>query len=389
MFDATKLVNPIVAGLKPSGIRKYFSIAETIPDAISLGVGEPDFITPDHIMDAGINSLRAGKTQYTANNGLIQLRREISAYMERRFNLSYHPEKEIICTVGGSEALDIVFRAFLQPGDEIIIPEPCFVAYPALATMCGAKVVPIKTVKEDSFKLTPEQLKAAITPKTKLLLLSYPSNPTGGVMTKDELEAIAAVLRDTNIMVISDEIYAELTYGFEHTSIASLPGMRERTVIVSGFSKAFAMTGWRMGYCCAPESVFKYIAQIHQYIIMSAPTPAQYAAIEALQNGQKDCDYMREEYNKRRKFLHTELCRMGFDCFEPEGAFYIFPNVAMFAKDGEDFVEKLLDEEHVAVVPGSAFGDSGKDHIRISYAYSIERIGEALQRIERFVNKRK
>ena len=389
MFDAAKLINPTVASLKPSGIRKYFSIAETIPDAISLGVGEPDFITPDHIMDAGIASLRAGKTQYTANNGLIQLRREISAYMERRFNLSYHPEKEIICTVGGSEALDIVFRAFLQPGDEIIIPEPCFVAYPALATMCGAKVVPIKTVKEDSFKLTPAQLKAAITPKTKLLLLSYPSNPPGGVMTKDELEAIAAVLRDTNIMVISDEIYAELTYGFEHTSIASLPGMRERTVIVSGFSKAFAMTGWRMGYCCAPESVFRYIAQIHQYVIMSAPTSAQYAAIQALQQGQKDCDYMREEYNKRRKFLHSELIRMGFDCFEPEGAFYIFPNVSMFAKDGEDFVEKLLDEEHVAVVPGNAFGDSGKDHIRISYAYSIERIGEALQRIERFVNKRK
>ena len=389
MFDAAKLVNPIVASLKPSAIRKYFSIADTFPDAISLGVGEPDFITPDHIMDAGIASLRAGKTQYTANNGLIQLRREISAYMERRFNLSYHPEKEVICTVGGSEALDIVFRAFLQPGDEIIIPEPCFVAYRALATMCGATVVTVQTRKEDSFKLTPEQLKAAITPKTKLLLLSYPSNPTGGVMTKSELEGIAAVLRDTNSMVISDEIYAELTYGFDHTSIASLPGMRERTVIVSGFSKSFAMTGWRMGYCCAPESVFRYIAQIHQYIIMSSPTPAQYAAIEGLQNGQKDVEHMREEYNKRRKFLHTELCRMGFDCFEPEGAFYIFPNVSMFARDGEDFVERLLDEEHVAVIPGNAFGESGKDHIRISYAYSIEQITKALERIERFITRNK
>lgn len=389
MFNGANLINPAVASLKPSAIRKYFTIADTFPDALSLGIGEPDFVTPKHILQAGVDSLYAGKTQYTANNGLPSLRGEIAAYMERRFNVSYNPEKEIICTVGGSEALDIVFRAFLQPGDEIIIPEPCFVAYRALATLCGATVVTINTTKENSFKLMPEELKAAITPKTKLLLLSYPSNPTGGVMTKDELEAIAKVLRDTNIMVVSDEIYAELSYGIEHTSIASLPGMRERTVIVSGFSKAFAMTGWRMGYCCAPAEVFKYIAQIHQYIIMSSPTPSQYAALEAMKNGQQDYEYMRDEYDKRRKYIYSELLRMGFDCFEPQGAFYFFPDVSMFAKDGEDFVENLLEEEHVAVIPGNAFGESGKNHVRISYAYSLDTIKQAFERIERFINRRK
>lgn len=387
MFDSSKLINHTVAEMKPSGIRKYFGIAETMPDAISLGVGEPDFVTPDHILRAGAGSLLEGKTQYTANNGLIALRSEIAAYLERRFNVTYSPEKEILCTVGASEALDLTLRTFLEPGDEILIPEPMYVAYSPMSALCGAKPVPIKTVKENNFKLMPKDLKAAITPKTKLLLLSYPSNPTGSVMTREELTAIADIIRDTNIVVISDEIYAELSYGGEPTCFASIPGMRERTVVISGFSKAFAMTGWRIGYCCAPKDMLKYIAQIHQYTIMSAPTPAQYAALQALRYGIDDSKRMRDEYNKRRIFIYNELRRMGFDVFEPQGAFYIFPDVSMFAKDGDDFVEKLLKEEHVAVVPGNAFGESGKNHVRISYAYSMELIKEALKRIERFVSK--
>ncbi len=389
MFDGSKLVNKTVAEMKPSGIRKYFGIAETMPDAISLGVGEPDFITPDHILRAGANSLLEGKTQYTANSGIIALRREIASYFERRFDVSYNPESEILCTVGASEALDLTLRTFLEPGDEILIPEPMYVAYSPIAALCGATPVTIKTVKEHSFKLMPEDLKAAITPKTKLLLLSYPSNPTGSVMTREELSAIADIIRDTNIVVISDEIYAELSYGIEPTCFASLPGMRERTVVISGFSKAFAMTGWRIGYCCAPKNMLKYITQIHQYTIMSAPTPAQYAALQALRYGMDDSKRMRDEYDKRRRFIHSELLRMGFDCFEPQGAFYIFPDVSMFAKDGDDFVERLLKEEHVAVVPGGAFGNSGQNHVRISYAYSIELIKEALKRIDCFISRHK
>jgi len=389
MFDGSKFVNPVVANMKPSGIRKYFGIAETMPNAISLGVGEPDFVTPEHIMKAGIDSLTQGKTQYTANAGLITLRRELSKYFEKRFNVSYNPDNEIVCTVGGSEAIDLVLRAFIQPGDEMIIPEPIFVAYAPLAELYGAKVVPLKTTKENKFKVMPEDLKAAITPKTKLFLLCYPSNPTGAVMTKDELRAIADVLRDTNVVVVSDEIYAELSYGLEPTSFASIEGMRERTVVVSGFSKAFAMTGWRIGYACAPAAMLKYILQIHQYAIMSAPSPAQYAAIEALQNGLDDTARMRDEYNRRRVYLHKELTRMGFDCFEPQGAFYIFPDVSMFAKDGDDFVERLLRTEELAVVPGSAFGESGRNHVRISYAYSMAQLEEAMKRVQRFVDKAK
>ena len=353
MFDYSNVIPSAVAEMKPSGIRKYFGIMETLPDAISLGVGEPDFITPRHVMQAGIDSLLAGKTQYTANSGLIQLRREISKYLEKSFEISYDPESEVLVTVGGSEAIDLCLRAFLTVGDEILIPEPAFVCYGPLASLTGAKPVPIVTKKEDSFKLTPEALKAAITPKSKVLILSYPNNPTGGVMKKEELEAIAEVIKDTNILVITDEIYAELSYGFKHTSFASIEGMRERTVVVSGFSKAFAMTGWRLGYCCGPKELMRYVAQIHQYALMCASTPAQYAAI---------------------------------DCFEPEGAFYIFPDVSMFAKDGGDFVESLLKAQQVAVVPGDAFGESGKDHVRISYAYSMETLKKAMDRISKFVS---
>jgi len=387
MFDYTKAINPAVAAIKPSGIRKYFGIAETMPNAISLGVGEPDFITPGHIMQAGIDSLNAGKTQYTANAGLLALRKEIADYQSRRFGLVYNPDDQVLVTVGGSEAIDLCLRAFLSPGDEILIPEPCFVCYSPLAALSGATPVAIQTTKKDSFKLTPEALKAAITPKTKMLLLSYPSNPTGAVMTKSELEAIAEVLRGTDILVISDEIYAELTYGFEHTSIASLPGMWERTVVVSGFSKTYAMTGWRLGYCCGPSELILYATRLHQYAMMCASTPAQYAGIQAMRHGEADVKAMREQYDARRRFLFENLTRLGFDCFEPQGAFYIFPDVSMYGKDGEDFAEKLLESQELALVPGSAFGDSGKNHVRISYAYSMAQLEEAIRRIERFVKK--
>ncbi len=389
MIDYSKVIAPIVATVKPSGIRKYFGIAESMPDAISLGVGEPDFITPEHIRQAGIESLNQGKTQYTANNGLIALRREIAKYLENRFNCSYNPDDEVVVTVGGSEAIDLCIRALLTVGDEFLVPEPSFVCYAPLASITGAVPVPIKTVKEDSFKLTPAALKAAITPKTKALLLSYPNNPTGAVMTRDELMELAKVLEGTNIVVIADEIYAELSYGLKHTSFASLPGMRERTILVSGFSKAFAMTGWRLGYCCAPRELIQYIARIHQYAMMCASTPAQYAGIEAMRNGIPDAEYMAEKYNERRQFMYKSLLDLGFDCFEPQGAFYIFPDVSMFAKDGTAFVEELLEKQHVAVVPGEAFGESGKNHVRISYAYSLESLKKAMERIALFVQSKK
>lgn len=389
MIDYSKVVTPLVSQVKPSGIRKYFGITETMPDAISLGVGEPDFITPDHIMQAGIDSLKQGKTQYTANAGLKDLRYEIANYLGTRFNVSYDPADEVVVTVGGSEAIDMCLRAFLSVGDEFLIPEPAFVCYGPLASITGAVPVAIPTMKENSFKLTPEALKAAITPKTKALLLSYPNNPTGAVMTHDELVEIAKVLEGTNIVVFSDEIYAELSYGLKHTSFASLPGMRERTILVSGFSKAFAMTGWRLGYCCGPRELMQYVLRLHQYALMCASTPAQYAAIQALRHGMGDIQYMAEKYDERRKYLYKSLLDLGFDCFEPQGAFYIFPDVSMFAKDGTDFVERLIEEQHVAVVPGEAFGESGKNHVRISYAYSMENLKKALDRIEKFIITRK
>ena len=388
MFDYARVIPQVVAEMKPSGIRKYFGIMETMPDAISLGVGEPDFITPQHIMQAGIDSLYAGKTQYTANAGLMLLRKEIGKYMEKTFDLSYNPDNEILATVGGSEAIDLCLRAFLTVGDEILIPEPSFVCYAPLASMTGAKPVPIVTTKENSFKLMPDALRAAITPKTKALVLYYPNNPTGGIMTREELQAVADVLKDTNIVVISDEIYAELTYGRKHCSIAAIDGMWDRTVVVSGFSKAFAMTGWRLGYCCGPKELMKPVMQIHQYALMCASTPAQYAGIEALQKGLPDTRRMCEEYDTRRQYLYRALLDMGFDCFEPEGAFYIFPDVSMYAADGGDFVESLLRDQQVAVVPGDAFGESGKNHVRISYAYSMETLKKAMDRIGKFVAKK-
>ena len=388
MFDYASVIPQVVAEMKPSGIRKYFGIMETMPDAISLGVGEPDFITPQHIMQAGIDSLCAGKTQYTANAGLMLLRKEIGKYMEKTFDLSYNPDNEILATVGGSEAIDLCLRAFLTVGDEILIPEPSFVCYAPLASMTGAKPVPIVTTKENSFKLMPDALRAAITPRTKALVLSYPNNPTGGIMTREELQAVADVLKDTNIVVISDEIYAELTYGRKHCSIAAIDGMWDRTVVVSGFSKAFAMTGWRLGYCCGPKELMKPVMQIHQYALMCASTPAQYAGIEALQKGLPDTRRMCEEYDTRRQYIYRALLDMGFDCFEPEGAFYIFPDVSMYAADGGDFVESLLRDQQVAVVPGDAFGESGKNHVRISYAYSMETLKKAMDRIGKFVAKK-
>lgn len=388
MFDYARVIPQVVAEMKPSGIRKYFGIMETMPDAISLGVGEPDFITPQHIMQAGIDSLYAGKTQYTANAGLMLLRKEIGKYMEKTFDLSYNPDNEILATVGGSEAIDLCLRAFLTVGDEILIPEPSFVCYAPLASMTGARPVPIVTTKENSFKLMPDALRAAITPRTKALVLSYPNNPTGGIMTREELQAVADVLKDTNIVVISDEIYAELTYGRKHCSIAAIDGMWDRTVVVSGFSKAFAMTGWRLGYCCGPKELMKPVMQIHQYALMCASTPAQYAGIEALQKGLPDTRRMCEEYDTRRQYIYRALLDMGFDCFEPEGAFYIFPDVSMYAADGGDFVESLLRDQQVAVVPGDAFGESGKNHVRISYAYSMETLKKAMDRIGKFVAKK-
>lgn len=388
-MDYSKVISPTVINVKPSGIRKYFGIMDTMPNAISLGVGEPDFITPDHIINAGIASLKAGKTQYTANNGMPELRREIANYLEKRFSVSYNPDNEIIVTVGASEAVDLCMRAFTSVGDEVLVPEPSFVCYGPLAEITGAKAVPIKTTKENSFKLMPEDVKKAITPNTKLLVLSYPNNPTGGIMTRDELAAVAKVLEGTDIIVLADEIYAELTYGLNHTSFAAIPGMRERTVLINGFSKSFAMTGWRMGYCAAPKELTQYMARIHQYALMCASTQAQYAAVEALKNGMDDVRIMREKYDERRQYMYKRLVSLGFDCFEPQGAFYIFPDVSMFAKDGVDFVETLLKEQEVAVVPGEAFGESGKNHVRISYSYSIKQLETAMDRIEKFTSSRK
>lgn len=386
MIDYSKVVTPVVASVKPSGIRKYFDIAASMDNVISLSIGEPDFVTPQHIIQAGIDSLLAGKTAYTANYGLMELRKEIARYLDTRFQVSYDPAQEVLVTVGGSEAIDMCIRAFVGPDDEVLVPEPAFVCYAPLTTILGGKAVEIPTTKENSFKVQAEDIKAAITPRTKLLILSYPNNPTGAVLTKEEQLAIAKVLEGTNVVVISDEIYAELSYGFKHTSFASLPGMRERTVLVSGFSKAFAMTGWRLGYCCAPVELMQYVGRLHQYALMCASTPAQYAGLEALKNGMPDVEFMREKYNERRVLIYNGLKQLGFDVFEPKGAFYIFPNVKKFAPNGGEFVEGLLRSERVAVVPGDAFGECGKEHVRISYAASQEKIKEALVKIERFIN---
>ncbi|MDY4433609.1 MAG: aminotransferase class I/II-fold pyridoxal phosphate-dependent enzyme [Candidatus Flemingibacterium sp.] len=387
MLDYAKILSENVQEIKPSGIRKFFDLLGDRKDVISLTVGEPDFMTPYHIREAGIESLEKGRTFYTSNNGILELRREICNYLNRRFGLAYEPKSEVIVTVGGSEAIDLTVRALIEPGDEAIIPVPSFVCYGPIVELAHGKPVFIETKEEDSFKLRPEALRAAITPKTKLLILPYPNNPTGAVMTKDELEEIAQILEGTNIMVLSDEIYGELTYGRRHTAFATVGNMWERTITVSGFSKAYAMTGWRLGYLCAPKELVTQMHKIHQYAIMCAPTTSQLAAIEALKHGDPDIEMMANEYNRRRKYILDGLRKMGIDTFEAEGAFYVFPRIGKFGLSSDDFCQKLLDEKGVAIVPGNAFGDCGEGYARISYAYSVEHITEALKRMNEFIKE--
>lgn len=374
-----------VVDIKPSGIRKFFDIVNEMEDAVSLGVGEPDFVTPWHIREEGIYSLKQGRTYYTSNWGLLELREEICNYMARKCGLHYRPENEVLVTVGGSEGIDLAIRALVNPGDEVLIPEPCFVCYEPCTKLAGGIPVPIVTKAEDKFKLTPQALEEKITPKTKLLILPYPNNPTGAIMTKEELEEIAAVLRKTNVMILSDEIYGELTYVGEHTSIASLDGMQERTVIINGFSKTYAMTGWRLGFAVGHKDLISQMTKIHQYAIMSSPTTSQYAAISALRNGDEDIERMREEYNYRRRVMVDGFRKMGLECFEPEGAFYVFPSIRSTGMDSETFCESLLKTQKVAVIPGTAFGQSGEGFIRASYCYSLKSINEALGRIAAYV----
>lgn len=389
MMDYDKILNQRIKDVPPSGIRKFFDLLEEMPDAISLGIGEPDFITPWHIRDAGIYSLEKGYTKYSPNRGFSELRRQICAYMFRRFNLSYDPIQQVIVTVGGSEGLDLALRCCIEPGDEVIIPTPSFVCYGPLASMSLGKPVYVETKVEDEFRLTPEQLRAAITPKTKALVLPYPCNPTGGIMEREDLEAIAEVLRETDILVISDEIYSELTYSGHHVSIASIPGMYERTLVINGFSKAYSMTGWRLGYICGPEPLVSQMVKLHQYGIMSAPTMSQYAAIEAMQYGDGDIEAMKEEYDGRRRFLLEGFRSMGLGCFEPKGAFYMFPCIRSTGMNSDEFCTEFLKTEQVAVIPGSAFGPGGEGFVRCCYAASMQDLDEALKRMERFINSRK
>ncbi len=382
-----KLLNRTLADMKPSGIRKYFDIAAEMEDVISLSVGEPDFSTPWHIRQEGIHTLEKGRTWYSPNAGLLALRQAIAGYIQRHNGITYDPKDEVLVTVGGSEAIDLCLRAVVCPGDEVLIPEPSFVCYDPLTRMAGGVPVPVVTKAEDAFRLTAEAVRAAITPKTKLLILPFPNNPTGAIMPREELEAIAQVLRGTDILVLSDEIYGELTYGKKHVSIASLEGMRERTILISGFSKAFAMTGWRLGYACGPDPIMKLLTKLHQFAIMCAPTTAQYAAIEAMNNGDQDVEAMRGEYDMRRRFIVDGLNRLGLTCFEPEGAFYVFPSIQSTGMTSDEFCGRLLQEKHVAVVPGNAFGDSGEGFVRISYCYSLNHIKEALARIEAFLKE--
>ncbi len=380
-MDYEKLISGAAAGMRPSGIRKFFDIAAEMKDCISLGVGEPDFKTPWAIREAGIASLEKGRTWYTSNAGLKELREEVCHYMRRRFGLDYTVPETLI-TVGGSEAIDLCIRSLVDPGDEVIIPEPCFVCYQPITTLTGGVPVSVPLRAEDKFKLTAEALKAAITPRTKLLILPFPNNPTGGIMTREELEPIAAVLRDTDVMVLSDEIYAELTYGdVRHCSIATLPGMKERTLVVNGFSKAYAMTGWRLGYACGPAPLIDVMTKVHQSAIMCAPTTSQYAAVTALRQCDADIERMRQEYDTRRRFLVARLNKLGLACFEPEGAFYAFPSIESTGLSSDEFCKGLLFSQKVAVVPGTAFGDAGEGHVRISYSYSVGHLTEALRRI--------
>ncbi len=387
-LDYEKILSGTIQSIKPSGIRKFFDLLNNMSDVTALTVGEPDFVTPWHIRQAGIESLEKGKTYYTSNAGMVSLREEIAAYLNRRFDLTYDPVKEVVVTVGGSEAIDLTMRALIEPGDEVIIPQPSFVCYGPICEMAHGVPVYIPTKEENHFKLTAEELKAAITPKTKLVVLPFPGNPTGAIMTREDLEPIAEVLRGTNILVLSDEIYGELTYGRTHVSPASLPGMWERTIVASGFSKTYAMTGWRMGYLTAPAPIAKQMLKIHQYAIMCAPTTSQFAAIEALKNGDADIEMMRSEYNRRRRYLVNGLHALGINCFNPEGSFYVFPNISKFGMTSEAFCEKLLYDYKLALVPGTAFGDCGEGFVRISYAYSVEHISQALDRLEMFIKNR-
>ena len=383
----TKPLSKTVEGLKPSGIRKFFDLVSEMKDAISLGVGEPDFDTPWHIRDEGIFALEKGKTFYTSNAGLKELREEICNYLKRRQNVSYNPNEEVLVTVGGSEAIDIGLRALVNPGDEAIIPQPSYVSYEPCAVLAGAKPVIIDLKAENEFRLTAEELRGAITDKTKVLILPFPNNPTGAVMTRRDLEEIAKIVIENDIYVMSDEIYAELTYNGEHVSIASLEGMKERTILINGFSKAYAMTGWRLGYACAPKAIISQMTKIHQFAIMCAPTTSQYAAVEALKNGDNDVKEMRQAYNQRRRFLINAFKQMGLDCFEPFGAFYVFPCIKEFGMTSEEFATRFLEEEKVAVVPGNAFGESGEGFVRISYAYSLENLKIAVDRLGHFIEK--
>ncbi len=384
--DINEFISPVVRELPPSGIRKFFDIVATMDDAISLGVGEPDFVTPWNVREAGIYSLESGRTYYTSNAGVLELREELSRYLKRKYQLTYNPKGEMLVTVGGSEAIDLAIRALVEPGDEVLIPEPSFVCYRPCTVLAGGVPVGIVTEAKDNFKLTAEKLKEKITSKTKLLILPYPNNPTGAIMEKEDLEEIAKVLKDTNVLVLSDEIYSELVYDEKvHVPFPNIADMKERTILVNGFSKAFAMTGWRLGYACGPKEIIAAMVKIHQYAIMSAPTTSQYAAIEALQNCDENVKDMCKQYNYRRKVMVNGFRKMGLDCFEPFGAFYVFPCIKSTGMTSEEFCEKLLHEEKVAVVPGNAFGASGEGYVRCSYAYSVKNIEEALKRIEKFV----
>ncbi len=384
----TDLIADKAASLQPSGIRKFFDIVAEMDDVISLGVGEPDFDTPWHIRDEGIYSLEKGRTFYTSNSGLKELRMEIAAYLQRTQGLEYHYLSQIFVTVGGSEAIDLAMRAMINPGDEVLIPQPSYVSYEPCVVMADGKPVVIELKEENQFRLTPEELEAAITPKTKILVMPFPNNPTGAIMEREDLEKLVPIIEKHDLFVVSDEIYGELTYGGKkHVSIAAFPGMQERTILINGFSKAYAMTGWRLGYACGPKEVIRQMVKIHQYCIMCAPTTSQYAAVEALRNGDEDVRRMRESYDERRRFVLFTLKEMGLPCFEPEGAFYVFPCIREFGMTSDEFATNLLKEEKVAIVPGTAFGNCGEGYLRISYAYSIESLKKALKRLENYVRR--
>lgn len=385
MMDYSRILSEKLVGIPSSGIRKFFDLLEGMDDSISLGIGEPDFVTPWHIRDAGVYSLEKGFTKYTSNAGLMRLRREISNYLSRKFGLEYRAEDQIVVTVGGSEGIDLAIRALVSPGDEVIVPVPSFVCYGPLTIMAGGVPVYVETKVEDDFKLTAEKLKSAITPRTKAIVLPFPCNPTGGIMEREDWEAVAEAVAGTDIILISDEIYAELTYGHKHCSPANIPELYERTIVINGFSKSYAMTGWRLGYVCSPPEISKQIVKLHQYAIMSAPTTSQYAAVEAMRSGDKDIEHMKKDYDYRRKFLVEGLREIGLDCYEPRGAFYAFPSIQSTGMSSEEFCEKLLLAERVAVIPGNAFGEGGEGFVRMCYAASLSDLSAALERMGRFI----